>query len=308
MIPAAANVIPPGFWVGAFVAFLVGSLVSFFIGLTLGRTEVQRGIRRAGKEVAQLVRVMVSTLETAHQASAALESLSAFQLSTAHRDLLAASKQRLLDSFSNIEEMTKQVSSEPQPIVEPTPDVEKITLEWKLSTTDTDNATGLPGKTALELNLSHLLDVCNSSETKAGLLLIKIDKYDQLQTRFGKNGAGQFLTSLISVVCKAIRDEDLVCQYNADTVTVLLPDVTEETGYKVAAAIRNSVRNHHFRLEAGSPEVLVTASFGFTLCHAGDNADLILNRAANALAKSRKRGRNQLHISSGSKLLYCGVS
>ena len=82
----------------------------------------------------------------------------------------------------------------------------------------------------------------------------------------------------------------------------------DQTLRRLAQTICDTVRHYHFRLEESGPEVLVTASFGLTQCRPGDNADLILNRVENALAKSQRRGRNQLHLHNGDLLVQCLAS
>ena len=115
------------------------------------------------------------------------------------------------------------------------------------------------------------------------------------------------MRNVIRVVLRAARDADSVCHYNGSTFGVLMPNVDDSTGRKLAEAIRQTVRQYHFRLDESGPEVLVTASFGYTTCLPDDNHDLALNRAGNALAKSERRGRNQLHVHDGNTLANCLV-
>ena len=78
-----------------------------------------------------------------------------------------------------------------------------------------------------------------------------------------------------------------------------MPAVDARTGGELAGTIRDRVRGYRFRLDETGPEVLVTASFGYTRLFPGDTVELALNRAGNALDRSLRRGRNQLHIHDG---------
>jgi Amt family ammonium transporter len=139
------------------------------------------------------------------------------------------------------------------------------------------------------------------------LLLIKVDKYPQLTSRFGEEAARKFVKTMASIVVRAQRDSDVICSYSSDTLAVLMPNVDEELGRRRAQVIRDSVCSYHFRLDESGPEVLVTASFGATCCLPHDNFDLTLNRAGNALARSQRKGRNQLHVHDGNVLSHCSV-
>ena len=87
--------------------------------------------------------------------------------------------------------------------------------------------------------------------------------------------------------------------------TVLMPAVDPQTGGELAGTIRDRVRGYQFRVDETGQEVLVTASFGYTRLFPADTAELALNRAGSALAKSLGRGRNQLHVHDGSSLTHC---
>jgi two-component system, cell cycle response regulator len=134
---------------------------------------------------------------------------------------------------------------------------------------------------------------------RSGLLLVRVDKLDQLKARFGHGGAGHFLQKMAGVLVRAIREPDLVCRFSEDTFAVLVPCIEADAARRLADAIRNAVRHHTFRLNADGPEVLVTASFGCTCCLPDDAPDLALDRVADALSRSQRRGRNQLHFHDG---------
>ena len=112
------------------------------------------------------------------------------------------------------------------------------------------------------------------------------------------------LRKMAAVVCRGGRDEDLLCRYSNDTLALLMPMVDTTTGRLLAQKIRDSVRSFHFRLEESGPEVFVSASYGFTVCEPADNGDLVVNRAGNAVSRSQRRGRNQLHLHDGETAVH----
>jgi diguanylate cyclase (GGDEF)-like protein len=168
-----------------------------------------------------------------------------------------------------------------------------------------DESSGLPDRAAFEANLDRLVRASKEAETDCGLLLVKLDKFDQLTERHRRAGAEEFLKRLAGVVCRTVRDEELVSRYNRDTLAVLMPAIDSQAGGQLAGTIRDRVRSYQFRLDATGPEVLVTASFGYTRLFPGDTAELALNRAGCALERSCGRGRNQLHVHDGSDVTHC---
>lgn len=170
-----------------------------------------------------------------------------------------------------------------------------------------DAATGLPDRTAFDHNIALLQDAVNQSGGEAGLLLVQLDRWPQLVRRIGMAQSLVLLRKVAGVLCRSIRDEDLLCRTGDETFAVLMPNVGPETGGHLAEAIRRTIRHYHFRLDETGPEILVTASFGFAATLPGEHPDLLCNRAGDALALSHRRGRNQLHIHDGADLSCAAV-
>jgi diguanylate cyclase (GGDEF)-like protein len=110
-----------------------------------------------------------------------------------------------------------------------------------------------------------------------------------------------------SVVCRAVRDGDLVCRCNGETLAVLFPGLDLQAASRLGRVIRDSVRNHHFHAGETGPEVFLTASFGCTPCRPDENTDLVLARAFDAVSQSQRLGRNQFHVHNGSSLVHCAA-
>ena len=126
--------------------------------------------------------------------------------------------------------------------------------------------TGLPDRPMFDANLRLMLAEGAKTDLSSGLLLVTIDRREQLKSRFGIRGVDDFEKSIAAVIGRAIRKQDLVCRLTDDSYGILFPTVDIEGGRKLAQVVRNSVRLHTFRLNDIGPEVLVTASFGYTTC------------------------------------------
>ena len=299
----AVSALPPDFWFWCAATSLISAIVGFVGGYQYARTVAKRTFHQAAKKVSKLFELVIEALESAQDVCRMLETFPQLKLTADQTNRLNRKRIHLFETVAGIVESqqeSQQVEAAPPP--EKTRP-ENLNIEW--TRTPEDIGTGLPNRQAFESNLRSLLELSDQYEIEHGLLLVKLDKLDHLKSRFGTPRAEKFLKKLASIVCLSLRDEDLACRFNTETFGVLMPDVDGETGRSLCEIIRETVRNHHFQLDNGGPEVLVTASFGFTTCFPGDNFELALNRAGDALSKSQRRGRNQLHVHDGNSLAHC---
>lgn len=300
---AASASVPPIFWLITGIGLIATAAGGFYFGQYFARGATQRAFHRASNNLNQLFGLTIDSIDSAQKACGLLQSFPNLQLSETQLEKLTTRQSGLAKTFTNIAESQLELfTAEEAPALPPEP----VEIAW--DRTPEDMLTGFPDRVAFDTNLSKLLDAGREAAFESGLLLVKIDKLDQLKIRFGMKGVNEFTKRVGSLICRSIRDEDLVCRYNDSMFGVLIPAVDSTTGRRIAAVIRDTVRHHHFRLEEGGPEVLVTASFGFTTFAGLDNADLVLNRAGTALAKSEKRGRNQLHTHDGQTAQLCAAS
>ena len=283
--------LPPAVWLWAGLTLLLAIGTGFAAGVWYGRTSVRSSVDRAARKLSKLFGLVMETLDTAQHACTVLQSCPQFALTPGQAETLDAKRQKLAETFTAI-----AIRYEAQAPAEARPRAE-IQMAW--SRTSEDPETGLPDRAATQANIEMLQRAVTHDNGAGGLLLVRVDRYRQLVRRFGANDRRSLLKGLASVLCRTIRDEDLVGRYAEDVFTVLMPNVDEPAGRQLAETLRNAVRHHRFRLDAAGPEVLLTASFGFATCRAGETAELLVNRAADAVSTSQRLGRNQLHIDNG---------
>jgi diguanylate cyclase (GGDEF)-like protein len=297
--------IPLNLWLWAGVTLLLALSIGFAAGLCYARLSVKWAFRRAKQRFSNMYALVLESLDSAEKACALLESFPNLLLNSEQTERLDKTQGKLLATISKVVDGQRTLTARKAERSHKQPKPQEFAFEWICS--PESPLSGIPDRAAFDANLTSLLAIGLESETKSGLLFIKVDRFDQLNSRFGAESAQKLLRKMAAVVCRALRDEDLVCQYSPDTFGVLMPAVDANAGSKLALALRNTVRSHHFRLEESGPEVLVTASFGYTTCEPDDNFDLALNRAGNAVAQSQRRGRNHLYVHDGKSLLHSSV-
>lgn len=169
--------------------------------------------------------------------------------------------------------------------------------EWKRGVPDQN--TGLDNAETFEVNLSGL-----AQAQGATLLLIQLDRYASLRSRFGTETLDGLINQFAALLNRFASERtmnnssestNLSCRASFDTFALLFSDPVSTLKIE---EIRRSIRDHRFQTK-NSTEVLLTASFGFSAGEPGESGEIVMARAKAALSKSQRSGRNQLHIHNG---------
>ena len=295
------------FWTWVAATLLLGTGLGFLAGIAYANRATDRGLRKAAKTLSSLYALVMDSLENSRRIVALLEGFPKVALTAEQVDGLDAKRGSLLEAVGRIigtqrDALAKQNGAQIKARLKAKP----FKMAWQRGTLDT--LTNLADRAAFDANLGLMVEGGTRAEQSSGLLLVRIDRMDQLKSRFGIAGTDAFLKELAAVISQSIREQDLACRLAADSFAVLIPSVDAESGRKLSQAIRNAVRVHNFRMHDGGPEVLVTASFGFATCPPHDTAEAALGRSGDALAQSMRRGRNQLHVYDGEAVVHCAAS
>lgn len=285
-------------WLGGF-ALLVSTALGFFAGYQTALGVGRRAEVLSRRTLPALFTTAIKTLDSAAELCNLLERRSGRMLSGEQSAKLQERQSKLSSMFHRLlgHAEADETALVPCGEVSPSAAEAKIRVRWTL--TPVDPISGLPDREPFDANLAALLEAGRKAQQASSLLIIRVDKLQSLASRLGPAGVHTLQRKLAAVICRTVRDEDLVCQLGPDLMGVLLVGSNFESGSRMARAVRDQVRSHRFRIDENGPEVLVTASFGFAACHPDDRGDLVLDRAAAALSKSQRCGRNQLHLHDG---------
>jgi diguanylate cyclase (GGDEF)-like protein len=299
--------IPVEWWLGGIAILFVATGSGFFAGFFCARMSERRAYERARAGVTQLYQTILQTLDAARELCGLLEKYPGTILKVEQTAQLEKRQGGLLEALTRI--ITRHAPPAPPPeaveAAQATLQSEPFHVNWLMH--PVDPATDLPDRAAFESNLSALLAASRAAGRESSLLLVRVDKLSALVARFGQPHVEKLIKRLAGVVCRAVRDEDLVCRCNSETLGILFPKLDIEGATRLGSAVRDSVRNYHFHADETGPEVLLTASFGCTPCRPDENVELVLNRAFDALSKSQRLGRNQLHVHDGAALVHCAA-
>jgi diguanylate cyclase (GGDEF)-like protein len=303
-LPARVSATLFWIWAGATLVFATG--LGFLAGIAYANRATDRGLRKASKTLSSLYALVLDSLENSRRIVALLEGFPKMALTAEQVDQLDSKRGSLLDVVGRIIGTQRTALAQADAPARNRPKPKPFKMPWQRSTFDA--LTNFPDRAAFDANLALMLEAGTKAEQQSGLLLVRIDRMDQLKSRFGIAGADAFVKDLAAVISQSIREQDLACRVAPDSFAVLIPGVDAASGRKLSQAIRGAVRVHNFRIHEGGPEVLVTASFGYTACPTHDSAEAALNRCGDALSQSTRKGRNQLHVHEGEAVVHCAAT
>ena len=286
-------------------ALLLAATLGFFSGRLSARIQERRAKHRARTGLRRLYESVLGSLDTAGEVCQLLDGYDTRCLSPAETEHLDKRRTALVGLLTRIINRQRGVvdAVEPGEVSRP---AEPLAVRWEASTVHP--VSGLPDRDAFDENLKLLVEAGHAANRCSHVLLVRIDKLSSLVGRCGQAATQSLLRKLANVVCRTIRDDDLCCQIGFDQLAVLLVGADSETGRRIAESVRDAVRSHRFRIDEIGPEILLTASFGLTVCLPDDRPDLVLDRAAYALDTSQRHGRNQLHVHDGVGVTCCALS
>ncbi|MGE4267001.1 MAG: diguanylate cyclase [Deferribacterales bacterium] len=123
-------------------------------------------------------------------------------------------------------------------------------------------------------------------EGSLALIMFDIDKFCDMNERFGQQACDGLLKELASLVGANVRTTDVFARYGGEEFLILTPEVGLEGAMKLAEKLRLGISGHEF---ANIGEA--TCSFGVVQFN-GEDAEAFLKAADSALFRAKAKGRN----------------
>lgn len=151
-----------------------------------------------------------------------------------------------------------------------------------------DPLTGLANRRAF-------LERCDLERTRAlrsgeplCLLLLDLDRFKQVNDRFGHQEGDRVLKALAEVLVKTLRTSDAVARIGGEEFAILLPATALEAGLETAERVRVGVAT------IALPEGFQTSSLGLAIWDGQETFDAWYQRADRALYHAKEEGRNRV--------------
>lgn len=169
---------------------------------------------------------------------------------------------------------------------------ERVVL-WYKNASLTDPLTGIANRRAFMHQGEKLLDRARYDGTPIALLALDLDRFKEINDRYGHPVGDDVLIAFSRMVAAALRPTDLLGRLGGEEFACLLPDTSADNAVLVAERLRNACSQLTHR--AGGQSFATSVSIGLAMADGGDLAAL-LARADRALYRAKTNGRNRVEI------------
>jgi diguanylate cyclase (GGDEF)-like protein len=139
--------------------------------------------------------------------------------------------------------------------------------------------------------LTREISRCRRHSRPLSLLLFDIDRFKEINDRFGHASGDQVLRTIVEVAREGVRREECLARYGGDEFVVVMPETALEGARIVAERTRSRVELHAFAF-AGR-QIPVTISVGvIELAPSMDDAEAMLAAVDARLYAAKMAGRN----------------
>ncbi|SEN02741.1 diguanylate cyclase [Nitrosomonas marina] len=160
-----------------------------------------------------------------------------------------------------------------------------------------DGLTGLFNYTAIREQLGREIVRSNRLKTPLSLAMVDVDFFKKVNDNFGNAAGDRVLKSLARLLKQRLRGTDIVGRYGGEEFAVIMTD----TNAPEAAKVIDEIRKVFSRLlhMSDNKEFKVTFSCGIADIKHFPDVKSVSEAADKALYQAKKKGRNQVVITSG---------
>ncbi len=157
-----------------------------------------------------------------------------------------------------------------------------------------DSLTNLYNRREFERLLDEELYRGLRYEHPLSMLLIDVDKFKEINDKYGHRAGDQAL-QLVSVVIREIsRKGDVIARYGGDELAVLLPETPIEDAMIIAERIRKQISRQNLNSEEGE-KIALTLSIGVATTSADIiSGEKLVDAADRAMYLAKTGGRNRI--------------
>ncbi|MDO8962865.1 MAG: GGDEF domain-containing protein [Coriobacteriia bacterium] len=163
----------------------------------------------------------------------------------------------------------------------------------------TDELTGLYNYRYLQQRLDDEFERSHRYGRSLSLLMLDADDFKRFNDTYGHIAGDVALAEIGEVMCRVVREIDVVCRYGGEEFAVLLPETDAEGAFVAAEKIREAVAMHEFADETGDRGIRLTVSVGLaTYPSTATDREELLRQADDALYTAKSTGRDRVRAPS----------
>jgi diguanylate cyclase (GGDEF)-like protein len=166
----------------------------------------------------------------------------------------------------------------------------------------TDSLTGLLNRRAFDDKLAREVETAGSLGYDVTLVLCDLDKFKQINDRYGHPVGDEVLRAVGGVLAASVRDRDIAARYGGEELALILPGTPLLGGRRLSERIRRKLEELEIETEGGE-RIPVTASFGAASFPTHGSPTSLVAAADGALYEAKDAGRNRVMTATARKKL-----
>lgn len=155
-----------------------------------------------------------------------------------------------------------------------------------------DHLTGLANRGAFEEHLRRHHALAQRHERPLSLILLDLDRFKQINDRFGHPVGDDVLREVAHVLRDTARGEDLPGRLGGDELGVILPETTNDGAVAIATRILDVL--HGKTVQSDRSDDPIRASLGVATLRPDESVDQIWERTDRALYRAKTDGRDRI--------------
>jgi diguanylate cyclase (GGDEF)-like protein/PAS domain S-box-containing protein len=158
-----------------------------------------------------------------------------------------------------------------------------------------DQLTKIPNRRYLEFYLDRKVDEFKEFKTTFGILFFDIDNFKDVNDFYGHNIGDEILKLVANTLSTNIRTDDVIGRWGGEEFIGIINCSDLEVLYNIAEKLRILVSKSYYNL-VEADDINVTISIGGTVFRETDTVQDVVERADMLMYKSKRNGRNQVHV------------
>jgi len=282
-------------WVLASVS--IGMVVGIALGRGRGRTRTNQAIEREQKAMCKMLVDLLQSAEhlnsnvASHNSEMQEKALQVQNLEVTGE--MEAIKQTLLGHMTTLLESNTALHQDllctQYRLEEQAQEIDAVRREAR-----TDDLTNVANRKAFDEKLHLLLDDWKRKNDPFVLQLLDLDHFKRINDSHGHPAGDRTLKMVGQWLKQWVREGDFVSRFGGDEFVVLLPQTELSVGIERAEYIRAKAAETASRTTSRGEHIAISLSIGVVQAAKTDDAESVLQRADQALYRSKQRGRNQV--------------
>jgi diguanylate cyclase (GGDEF)-like protein len=160
--------------------------------------------------------------------------------------------------------------------------------------TTKDQLTNIYNRSYIDYQLKALKDEFSVFSQPFGVAFMDIDNFKNVNDTYGHAIGDEVLKLVSRTISSNIREDDVFGRYGGEEFVLILKLSTKEALERISNKLRVLIEKSSLKI--GKQVIKVTISIGITMFKKNDTKDSVIERADNAMYKSKQTGKNKVTI------------